>query len=567
MDNSSKTTRSQSPHSDEQRTVPIAARRAGNRPLPPPVPSAGRPPVHPLPAVPYAMRRPAPRPEPWLARGVMFGRWRVPFWALGGAGLLITVGVTLGLFLVLGMMALGSNQILPAVSVAGIRVGGLTEEDAARVLASHWAVMRLTDGSSGVSWQIPADRLGLLLDPAASAAQAYRVGRSDGQFFGGLFGVNVGPVGTFDGDAARAGLSEFVDDVAVPAQNAGIALENGVVRATPAREGRAMDLDGTLETLSRDPLGWLREGRLPLKMVTLYPTVTDSSRLVDMAQALLTQPLTLKLFDPLTGGVMQVSAAPEVWAGWLEARPDASGALGVRLHLRDDALRGFIEQADAQVGSYRYLKTDVVAEALQSAVRALRPEAQVRVYHEDRPRVVQAGETVISIAYQEGVPYPWVQRWNGGASALTVGQTLMIPSVDHFLKFEPVMNKRIIVSIAQQRLWAYENGALKWEWTVSTGVNDSPTWPGVYQVISHYPNAYAGNWNLYMPWFMGIYQPIPDADFTNGFHGYPTRGGGQILWRNSLGRKVTYGCIMLDDANARLLYDWAEEGVIVEIQP
>jgi lipoprotein-anchoring transpeptidase ErfK/SrfK len=301
-------------------------------------------------------------------------------------------------------------------------------------------------------------------------------------------------------------------------------------------------------------------------MVTLYPAVTDSSQLVSAAQTLLTQPLALNLYDPFTGNTTQVSTPPEVWAAWLTAQPDHTNSLGVRLSLEDRALRAFISQADAQAGDYRYLKTDEIAVAFQEAVRGLRADARARVYHEDRPRVVQAGETIISIAYDEGVPYPWIQKWNGNISNISVGQTIMIPSADNFFEYEPIPHKRVIVSISQQRAWVYENGTLKWEWTVSTGINDSPTWPGVYQIISHYPNAYAGNWNLYMPWFMGVYQPIPGADFTNGFHGYPTRGGGQILWRNNLGTKVTYGCILLDDANARQLYEWAEEGVVVEIQ-
>jgi lipoprotein-anchoring transpeptidase ErfK/SrfK len=127
-------------------------------------------------------------------------------------------------------------------------------------------------------------------------------------------------------------------------------------------------------------------------------------------------------------------------------------------------------------------------------------------------------------------------------------------------------DKRIVVSISQQRTKVFENGTLKWDWATSTGISDSPTWPGIYQIISHEPNAYAGNWDLWMPHFMGVYQPIPGSDFTNGFHGFPTRSGWQLLWTNSLGTKVTYGCILLSNENAEALYNWAEEGVVVEIQ-
>jgi lipoprotein-anchoring transpeptidase ErfK/SrfK len=39
------------------------------------------------------------------------------------------------------------------------------------------------------------------------------------------------------------------------------------------------------------------------------------------------------------------------------------------------------------------------------------------------------------------------------------------------------------------------------------------------------------------------------------------------MWANSLGRKASYGCIILDLQAAEDLYHWAEQGVIVEIQP
>ena len=60
---------------------------------------------------------------------------------------------------------------------------------------------------------------------------------------------------------------------------------------------------------------------------------------------------------------------------------------------------------------------------------------------------------------------------------------------------------------------------------------------------------------------------VPASDFMNGFHGYTTRNGQPLLWMRNLGTPVTYGCILLSTENAALLYDWADEGVIVEITP
>jgi lipoprotein-anchoring transpeptidase ErfK/SrfK len=68
-----------------------------------------------------------------------------------------------------------------------------------------------------------------------------------------------------------------------------------------------------------------------------------------------------------------------------------------------------------------------------------------------------------------------------------------------------------------------------------------------------------------MPHFIGIYRPVPSSSFMNGFHGFPTRDGYNLLWVNDLGRPATYGCILVSSENAISLFDWAEAGVIVEV--
>ncbi|NJL93291.1 MAG: L,D-transpeptidase [Anaerolineae bacterium] len=101
-------------------------------------------------------------------------------------------------------------------------------------------------------------------------------------------------------------------------------------------------------------------------------------------------------------------------------------------------------------------------------------------------------------------------------------------------------NKRIIVSISEQHLWAYENGNLVFDWVISTGIARSPTSPGVFQIRSHEPNAYAAQWNLYMPHFMGVYNPGPNVEVMNGFHGFPTdASGGYLLWTSNRGRPAS----------------------------
>jgi len=84
-------------------------------------------------------------------------------------------------------------------------------------------------------------------------------------------------------------------------------------------------------------------------------------------------------------------------------------------------------------------------------------------------------------------------------------------------------------------------------------------------VQTHKRNAYASVWDLYMPNFLGIYESWPG--FMNGIHGLPTLSSGTRLWANILGQPASYGCIILDLDNAKWLFNWAEEGVVVEIRP
>lgn len=544
-------------------TVPAQTRvpQTGARPSAVRATQQVRAPQPPQMAVSAGTRALPPRPGAAKQR-----RKLIPLLAIVAAAVGVSTVLAAIAFLLIGMATVGSDQILPGVSVAGISVGGLSVEEAAAKLSNRWPVLLLTDDATDRQWQIEPQRAGIFIDAQASADRAYGYGRDTGSFINGLLGAGILPVLTFDPTAARAGLESLASDITQPAVNAGIALENGQVRATLARDGRAIDLDGTVQVLASDPIGWLTHGIVPLKLVTLSPSVTDATPMVAAAQQLLASPLTVDVYDPATGAITQWTAAPSSWASWLRAESDSTSSIGLRLSLDETAVRSFVAQGEAQLSGTQYIDTDKLTAAMQDAIRTMNTRLTARIYHRDGQRVVQAGETIISIAYQEGVPYPWIQRANGGIQYVSAGQTITIPSVDNFFQFEPVKDKRIVVSISEQRVRVYEFGQIKWDWAASTGISSSPTWPGIYQIISHYPNAYAGNWNLWMPQFMGVYQPIPGADFTNGFHGFPTRGGGQILWENSLGTKVTYGCILLSNQNAQLLYDWAEDGVVVEIR-
>jgi lipoprotein-anchoring transpeptidase ErfK/SrfK len=531
-----------------------AARPMGYGVLPPrPVnaPPVSRPPqpAMPLPQRSKRSRGNMRRPLLWIGAGI--------------AALMVMscAAMTLGV----GMVYAGG--VLPGVRAGGVALGGMSQSRAADQLAQEWETIRVQDGQR--AWRINPAALGITLDAAETAKDAYEAGRSDlSTLLPGILGqVEVEPVVSVDPAVAEAGLREMTAQFEQAPVNAGVRLLNGQVEATPPVNGRLLDVSATLAQLQQNPSVLLADGVLELVMHPVQPSVTDSTPMLEQAARLLSSPLDIRVYDPVTGDSVFWTAMPEEWANWLTATSDSNQAGGLSMSANDQSVRDFLRgRAETILDDSRYLNLDEAVTNVQQTIARGETTSYARVYHNDGQHIVQAGETITSIAWDYGIPYLYIQEANGGLSSVSPGQTITIPSADNFMPYPVVPNKRIVVSISQQRTTVYEGGAVKWDWATSTGISDSPTWPGIYQIMSHEPNAYAGNWDLWMPNFMGVYQPIPGSEFTNGFHGFPTRGGSQLLWTNSLGTRVTYGCILLSNENATALYNWAEEGVVVEIQ-
>jgi LysM repeat protein len=487
---------------------------------------------------------------------------------IGGAAFIIGICAFTALIAGVGALTLiGGDTALAGVHVGGVPIGGMTVEESAAALAD-WQIT-LTDGETAFS--VPAADLGVGIDADASARMGVEYGRRVGGIGAGLraaFGrVDLPPVIAASPAGVAAALDGFAPSLNRTPINAGVQFQNGQIVPRDPIAGRALDALATADALS-DPRA-LSDGTLNLVMRAIPPAISDPAPLVAAAQALIANPLTLRLYDPVLDRSETNTIPPETWSAWLTAADDPASPLGVRLQLDPDAARAYLAGQPVGAGKFgagRRIDADEAAAALDQALADGTNAATTRLYYDAFPHTVSAGDSLTGVAWAYGIPYPYIEAANPGVGALSVGQTITIPSLDEQIPLPVVPEKRIVVSISGQRVRVYERGALLHDWIASTGIASSPTWQGVYQVLMREPNAYAGNWDLWMPSFIGVYHPIPGAAFINGFHGFPTRGGGQLLWTGDLGRRVTYGCILLSNENVTWLYDWAETGVVVEIQ-
>jgi hypothetical protein len=225
----------------------------------------------------------------------------------------------------------------------------------------------------------------------------------------------------------------------------------------------------------------------------------------------------------------------------------------------------YVAALNASLGEERYIDVDVAMEHAMGGLEGV-PQDPLRVYYRPMPYTVRGPQTLTSLGAQIGMPYWKLIEANPQLAGRNpwVGETITLPAKDAMLTLPVIMNKRIVISISEQHMWVYQDGELIGDHVISTGMVDSPTMPGIFQVQSHFENAYASNWDLWMPHFLGIYDAVPG--FENGIHGLPVLSNGVRLWGSVLGRPASYGCIILDLEAAELLYTWAEDGVVVEIQ-
>ena len=247
--------------------------------------------------------------------------------------------------------------------------------------------------------------------------------------------------------------------------------------------------------------------------------------------------------------------------------------------VRDQTYAPFLDAQDrslnADGGGLRYLDPLETKDTIDKAISQQSNNVLLRVRYRPTTYEIERGDTGFRISRKSGIPFFEIQAANPNRdwNVLSVGETIQLPSRDVTVKLNPIPNKRIVVNLNTQTLVAFENGQMKFSWLISSGLDDYPTSPGVYQILNHddlasgssfelcNTSASCGQWQMY--WFMGIYEVTPGL--MNGLHGAVLLPNGAYLGGGNVGSPYTYGCVMSRDDEGKLLYDWADDGTIVEI--
>jgi vancomycin resistance protein YoaR len=238
------------------------------------------------------------------------------------------------LFLASGIYQLAySNRIFPGISVLGIDLGGLTPDEAEGVIAASFPYPEngtITLKYQDKSWEYTPAKLGLTLDPKASAQTAFNAGH-EGTYF---HKVNtqlaairssylLTPTYILDQRLTSSILGQIASQINHSLIEANISITGVEVHIRTGETGRELDQVESLQKIT-DLMSTLHSGTIDLVVKTTEPAVIDVEKTGAVVKSVLSAPLTISMpanqedqpgpwsIDPETlSGMLTLVRAPE----------------------------------------------------------------------------------------------------------------------------------------------------------------------------------------------------------------------------------------------------------------
>ncbi|HMQ52727.1 MAG TPA: L,D-transpeptidase family protein [Anaerolineae bacterium] len=134
------------------------------------------------------------------------------------------------------------------------------------------------------------------------------------------------------------------------------------------------------------------------------------------------------------------------------------------------------------------------------------------------------------------------------ADSVLDGVRLFVPVAESQLVHQPASadEKWIEVDIATQRVTAWEGNVPVMSFPVSTGLPETPTVEGKFNIY----------WKLESTLMTGPDYYLPEVPYTMYFYGgYGLHGA---YWHSNFGQQMSHGCVNLSLADSKALFEWAD---------
>jgi lipoprotein-anchoring transpeptidase ErfK/SrfK len=120
--------------------------------------------------------------------------------------------------------------------------------------------------------------------------------------------------------------------------------------------------------------------------------------------------------------------------------------------------------------------------------------------------------------------------------------------------------KYVEISIAEQRMWAYEEKELIFDKKISTGIPGIPTSNGIptatprgtFNVMSKMPVRHMGDGRLTAD--IQAYE-LPGVPWVSYFHETGVAFHG-TYWHDNYGNEMSHGCVNMSPEDAKWLFRW-----------
>jgi len=225
---------------------------------------------------------------------------------LAVAALIVVVVIAAGID-----AAVYAGKVHAGVSVSGVSLGGLTEDEATATLTRHISegmqtAVQITSG--GRSWDITPGDVGATVDAVAAVGAALQQTRKSNfvvdlvrRFGLYMHGVDIPLEGSYDSAKMAAALEKVARQIDIPAASAGLTIVDGEVKMLEGQKGNVVDRD-TLRTQLEPLLYALRPATIEAPMTVSEPEVLTADGTEAIAQA-----------EMVISGAVKLTWGEKVW--------------------------------------------------------------------------------------------------------------------------------------------------------------------------------------------------------------------------------------------------------------
>lgn len=455
---------------------------------------------------------------------------------------------TLGLVALAAVIQFGGSnllggRVLPGVTVAGERVGGLTRAQAAQRLTAQTAAAKVDLELDGKPVSLTPVQVGASYDVATTVDQAMAAGRTHRllpvQLWSAWRQGRSQYAFTVNRSTEQAEIAKLIASNQ-PAQDATVVVTNGVPAVQPDKAGRGISPSAIADAVTvqlADPSAAptiLQPQNLPARI-----TAADAA-----PAAAKTQQLIATLITITYNGTSYTPTAAQM-GSWVTYTPTPAGqAPGLTPQLSNDAIK-------------QYLAT--IAPHINVAAVAQRVN-------------VLSGVSTQVAAGQNGTALDADTLANQIAAAVTAKTPLTTPAPTTTVPFKTIYNNTIAqpyaqyieVNLSSQHLWAYQDHQVVYDSPVTSGATGAgfPTATGMFSIQAKQTNRHLigiqygprYNYDVFVQYWMPFFEGygLHDASWRHG------NFGGQDYYYGG-----SHGCVNLPLATAAWLYNWDSVGTPV----